>query len=73
MASIAALLAYDWLHVLPGHGRAAHLEDALHRLRAVSELLGRYGPDGRAALATAAGAADTATATTTTAAAMAVL
>lgn len=37
--SVAKLLQYDWLHVLPGHGRPAHLRDASHRLEAVSKLL----------------------------------
>ena len=37
--SVRALLQYDWLNVLPGHGRRAQLRDAAHRLQAVSELL----------------------------------
>lgn len=40
--SVAKLLQYDWLHVLPGHGRPAHLKDAAHRLQAVSDLLNRH-------------------------------
>lgn len=39
--SVAKLLQYDFLHVLPGHGRPAHLRDAAHRLEAVSKLLQR--------------------------------
>lgn len=41
--SVAALLQYDWLHVLPAHGRRAHLRDAAHRLAAVSGLLRSHG------------------------------
>jgi len=37
--SVAKLLQYDWLRVLPGHGRPAYLRDAAHRLQAVSKLL----------------------------------
>lgn len=40
--SVAKLLQYDWLHVLPGHGRPAHMRDATHRLQAVSDLLQRH-------------------------------
>lgn len=43
LASVAKLLQYDWLHVLPGHGRPSHLRDAAHRLEAVSKLLQRHG------------------------------
>jgi len=46
LASVAKLLQYDWLHVLPGHGRAAHLRDAAHRLEAVSKLLQLHGYSG---------------------------
>lgn len=40
--SVAKLLQYDWLHVLPGHGRPAHLRDAMHRLEAVSKLMQQH-------------------------------
>jgi hypothetical protein len=40
--SVAKLLQYDWLHVLPGHGRPAHMRDATHRLKAVSDLMQRH-------------------------------
>ena len=39
LQSVAKLLDYDWLHVLPGHGRPVTLRDATHRLAAVSALL----------------------------------
>lgn len=41
--SVHKLLDYDWLHVLPGHGRPVHLKDSLHRLQAVTALLQRHG------------------------------
>lgn len=41
--SVRKLLDYDWLHVLPGHGRPVHLTDSLHRLQAVTALLQRHG------------------------------
>ena len=31
-ASVAKLLQYDWLTVLPAHGRRARMRDAVHRL-----------------------------------------
>jgi glyoxylase-like metal-dependent hydrolase (beta-lactamase superfamily II) len=43
LASVRKLLQYDWLHVLPCHGRPVHLRDAMHRLQAVNELLQREG------------------------------
>jgi hypothetical protein len=43
LASVARLLHYDFLAVLPGHGRRRHLRDAAHRLQAVGELLARHG------------------------------
>ncbi|WIA16117.1 hypothetical protein OEZ85_012836 [Tetradesmus obliquus] len=43
LESVRDLLQYDWLHVLPGHGRPVHLRDALHRLQAVNALLQREG------------------------------
>lgn len=43
LVSVQALLNWDWLHVLPGHGRRAHLRDAVHRLRAVHDLLQKHG------------------------------
>jgi len=43
LESVAKLLDYDWLHVLPGHGKPATLRDAPHRLAAVSTLLQKYG------------------------------
>lgn len=41
--SVQKLLAYDWAHVIPGHGRRWAARDALHRLQAVSNLAQRYG------------------------------
>eukprot|EP00882_Tetradesmus_deserticola_P006364 GHRQ01006693.1.p1 GENE.GHRQ01006693.1~~GHRQ01006693.1.p1 ORF type:complete len:352 (+),score=131.49 GHRQ01006693.1:263-1318(+) len=41
--SVRKLLAYDWLHVLPCHGRPVHLRDAMHRLQAVNALLQQEG------------------------------
>jgi glyoxylase-like metal-dependent hydrolase (beta-lactamase superfamily II)/ferredoxin len=43
LESVKKLLDYDWLHVLPGHGRPVHLKDALHRLQAVTHLLAGHG------------------------------
>lgn len=43
LSSVAKLLQYDWLHVLPGHGRMAHLRDASHRLEAITNLLQKHG------------------------------
>ncbi|GLC46394.1 hypothetical protein PLESTB_001520600 [Pleodorina starrii] len=71
LRSVAKLLQYDWLHVLPAHGRRAHLRDATARLAAVSNLLRNHGADGAAAAAAAAGAAAAAAANVTTAAAAA--
>lgn len=48
--SVAKLLQYDFLHVLPGHGRRLHLRDAAHRLRAITNLVEHH----RAAAAAAA-------------------
>ena len=42
VASMEGLLRYDWLHVLPGHGRPVRFEDARHRLSAVRDMLSRY-------------------------------
>ncbi|EFJ40407.1 hypothetical protein VOLCADRAFT_44402, partial [Volvox carteri f. nagariensis] len=39
LRSVHKLLQFDWLHVLPAHGRRAHLRDAAARLAAVSNLL----------------------------------
>jgi glyoxylase-like metal-dependent hydrolase (beta-lactamase superfamily II) len=36
--SVQKLLHFDFLHVLPGHGRRFHVADAAERLRLVSEL-----------------------------------
>jgi glyoxylase-like metal-dependent hydrolase (beta-lactamase superfamily II) len=41
--SVQKLLQYDFLHVLPGHGRQIHLKDAAHRLKAVGDLVMKYG------------------------------
>ncbi|KAG2424761.1 hypothetical protein HYH02_015143 [Chlamydomonas schloesseri] len=49
LRSVAALLAYDWLHVLPAHGRRAHLKDAASRLAAVGRLLQKHGAEAEAA------------------------
>jgi glyoxylase-like metal-dependent hydrolase (beta-lactamase superfamily II) len=35
--NVQKLLDYDFLHVLPGHGRCFHLRDAAERLRVVTE------------------------------------
>eukprot|EP00878_Enallax_costatus_P012479 GHUV01013032.1.p1 GENE.GHUV01013032.1~~GHUV01013032.1.p1 ORF type:complete len:282 (+),score=98.25 GHUV01013032.1:632-1477(+) len=45
--SVRKLLDYDWLHVLPAHGRPVHLRDSLHRLQAVTALLQRHGAEVR--------------------------
>ncbi|KAI8468047.1 MAG: Metallo-hydrolase/oxidoreductase [Monoraphidium minutum] len=42
LESVKALLDYDWLHVLPGHGMPARVPDAAARLAAVSDLLARH-------------------------------
>lgn len=57
--SVAKLLQYDWLHVLPGHGRPAHLRDASHRLEAVSKLLQHHNHTTPAAAAQQQQAAET--------------
>ncbi|KXZ42833.1 hypothetical protein GPECTOR_115g327 [Gonium pectorale] len=63
LASVAKLLQYDWLHVLPAHGRRMHLRDAAARLAAVSTLLMKHGADaGPDVLAAAAAAVPAATA-----------
>ena len=41
--SIRKLLDYDFLHVLPGHGRPGHLRDAAHRVQLVESLLREEG------------------------------
>eukprot|EP00879_Flechtneria_rotunda_P000416 GHRR01000510.1.p1 GENE.GHRR01000510.1~~GHRR01000510.1.p1 ORF type:complete len:346 (+),score=81.89 GHRR01000510.1:166-1203(+) len=41
--SVRKLLDYDWLHVLPGHGRPAHLKDSMQRLKAVTHLVDKFG------------------------------
>lgn len=38
VASVRKLLDYDFLHVLPGHGRRFHLKDAAERLRVMSDV-----------------------------------
>ncbi len=45
LESIAKLLGYDFLHILPGHGRPFHLRDAHHRLTEVTRLLRVHGAD----------------------------
>ena len=40
--SVQKLLQYDFLNVLPGHGREIHLKDAAQRLKAVSDLVAKY-------------------------------
>jgi glyoxylase-like metal-dependent hydrolase (beta-lactamase superfamily II) len=37
--SVAKLLDYDFLHLLPGHGRRAHFSDATDRLKKITEVL----------------------------------
>ncbi|KAF8073027.1 morn3 [Scenedesmus sp. PABB004] len=54
LESVRKLLQWDWLHVLPGHGRPAHLRDAAHRLAAVSQLLEAHGAAAGAGAAQAA-------------------
>ena len=39
LSSVEALLAYDWLHVLPGHGRAAHFSSLEERDTNLQRLL----------------------------------
>uniref|UniRef100_A0A7S2QTB2 Metallo-beta-lactamase domain-containing protein n=1 Tax=Chlamydomonas chlamydogama TaxID=225041 RepID=A0A7S2QTB2_9CHLO len=41
--SVRKLLQYDYLHVLPAHGRQLHLRDAAHRLEATTRLLQKHG------------------------------
>ena len=41
--SIKKLLQFDFLHVLPGHGRPGHLRDAAHREELVQNLLQEEG------------------------------
>lgn len=43
--SVRKLLYYDWLHVMPGHGRPVHLHDSMHRLKAVTALLTKHGAE----------------------------
>ncbi|KAG1677467.1 hypothetical protein FOA52_001923 [Chlamydomonas sp. UWO 241] len=43
LASVSKLLDYNWLTVLPGHGRRWHGRDAEHRLRAVAGVVERRG------------------------------
>ncbi|KAG2488220.1 hypothetical protein HYH03_013214 [Edaphochlamys debaryana] len=43
LKSVAKLLQYDWLHVLPAHGRRARFRDAAARLASVSRLLQSHG------------------------------
>ena len=33
---------YDWLHLLPGHGRPGHFADTEARLRAINALARHY-------------------------------
>lgn len=42
LRSVEKLLAYDWLHVLPGHGAPARLADAAEREQQVAALLARH-------------------------------
>jgi hypothetical protein len=41
--SVHKLLAVDFLHVLPAHGRRRHLRDAAERTTLLNELLEREG------------------------------
>uniref|UniRef100_A0A7R9VJC2 Metallo-beta-lactamase domain-containing protein n=1 Tax=Chlamydomonas euryale TaxID=1486919 RepID=A0A7R9VJC2_9CHLO len=43
LENIQKLLQYDWMHVLPGHGRRFHARDAAHRLEATSKVVSRRG------------------------------
>eukprot|EP00798_Chlamydomonas_sp_ICE-L_P007413 gene7413-542_t len=43
LQSVRELLQYDWLRVLPGHGRQKNLRDAFHRLEAVNHLMAVHG------------------------------
>jgi glyoxylase-like metal-dependent hydrolase (beta-lactamase superfamily II) len=43
LESVRKLLDYDFLHVLPGHGRPGHLKDATDRLQQVHKLLEHHG------------------------------
>lgn len=40
--SVQKLLQYDFLHVLPGHGRPAHIKDATQRLQYITRLLEQH-------------------------------
>jgi len=40
--SVRKLLDYDFLHVLPGHGRPAHIKDAGQRLKWLTSLLAQH-------------------------------
>ena len=41
--SIKKLLDFDFLHVLPGHGRPGHIKDASHRVQLIESLLREEG------------------------------
>lgn len=41
--NVRKLLDYDWVHLLPGHGRPMRLKDAAHRLQLVTSLLQKHG------------------------------
>jgi len=38
LESVRGLLRWDFLHVLPGHGRRIHVRDAEHRQALIDEL-----------------------------------
>ena len=41
--SVKVLLAQEWLHLFPGHGRQYHFANAAERLAKVNELLAAEG------------------------------
>jgi hypothetical protein len=41
--SVRILLNYDFLYVLPGHGRPRRMRDAAHRLQLINDLLEHEG------------------------------
>jgi len=49
--SVRKLLEFDFLHVLPGHGRPRHLRDAAHRLQAISDVVQKCSRQGVAVTA----------------------
>lgn len=44
LESVQKLLEYDFMHVLPGHGRRFSVKDAGERLKVVNDLVAEYAP-----------------------------